>query len=130
MIQSNRRLAAYSGTYGIELELTESDARSACHQGRCDDDVAALVKVPYVRAQLDTIDPDKLRRELREYGAWDDTELADHDANLLRFVWLMAGDMIEELNQCERDEETESHEPGCDLYAGGTLCSCSPWKEE
>ena len=25
---------------------------------------------------------------------------------------------------------SESHEPGCDLLAGGTTCSCSPHKEE
>ena len=25
---------------------------------------------------------------------------------------------------------TEQHEPGCDLLAGGRLCSCSPYLED
>lgn len=32
---------------------------------------------------------------LRGYGAWDDAELADHDTNLSRLVWL-AGCMLRE----------------------------------
>jgi hypothetical protein len=35
----------------------------------------------------------ELRRTLKEYGAWDATELADHDQNLQRILWLAAGDI-------------------------------------
>lgn len=80
----------------IELNLTLAQARGASHQGRCDDDVAALRQVAAVRRQLDKIDPALLREELREYGAWDDEELADHDSNLSRILWLACGDIVEE----------------------------------
>lgn len=33
-------------------------------------------------------DEDTCRRYLRGYGAWEDDELQDHDANLSRLVWL------------------------------------------
>jgi hypothetical protein len=80
----------------IELEIELDDASSGSHQGPCDDDVRALSKVPYIAAQLDRIDPAMLVYELREYGAWDDTELADHDQNLQRILWLACGDITEE----------------------------------
>jgi hypothetical protein len=79
----------------IELELDLDDAGSGYHQGRCDDDVAALRAVPYIKAQLDAIAPDVVRDELRGYGAWDDNDLADHDANLSRLLWLACGDIVD-----------------------------------
>jgi hypothetical protein len=48
-----------------------------------------------IRAQLERIDPKVLRDELREYGAWDDQELADHGQNLQRILWIAAGDIVE-----------------------------------
>lgn len=36
------------------------------------------------------------RAYLRGYGAWDDAELADHDANLNRLVWLLGCDLREQ----------------------------------
>jgi hypothetical protein len=83
----------------IELELTLDDAESASHQGQCDDDVNYLSRVPYVAAQLEAIDPKLLKSELREYGAWDDAELSDHDQNLQRILWLAACDIVEERHQ-------------------------------
>lgn len=80
----------------IELEITMDQARSASHVGRCDDDVAALCRMPGIAAQLERIDPETLRDDLRGYGAWDDAELADHETNLQRLVWLAAGAIVEE----------------------------------
>jgi hypothetical protein len=77
----------------IELRLTLEDARSGSHQGRCDDDIEALRRVPYIKAQLDALDPVKLAADLSEYGAWEEAELADHDANLNRILWLACGDI-------------------------------------
>ncbi len=85
----------YSSHYMIPLEMTKAQAAMASHQGQCDDDVEALCQVPAIARQLAKIDPAKLASELREYGAWDDVELADHQQNLRRFVWLAAGDIIE-----------------------------------
>lgn len=80
----------------IELQMTLEQARSASHQGACDDDVDALSRVPEIATQLAAIDPTILRAELREYGAWDGQELADHDQNLQRLLWLAAGDISEQ----------------------------------
>jgi len=79
----------------FELQMTMAQAESASHQGRCDDDVAALVRVPAIRRQLDNIGPEKIAAELKEYGAWDSDELADDAANRERIVWIAAGDIAE-----------------------------------
>lgn len=86
-----------SGYVGLQLKL--SDACGASHQGRCDEDVRDLSIVPYVRKQLDALSPGGVRDELREYGAWDAEELADHEQNLQRIVWLAAGDISEKAFQ-------------------------------
>lgn len=86
----------------IEIQMTLEQAESISHQGRCDADVAKGRKVPELVAQLDKVDPELLRQELREYGAWDDAELQDHDVNLTRLLWLAAGDVAEEARQADR----------------------------
>lgn len=80
----------------IELSITKAQARSASHPGQCDADVRALSQVPVIRRQLAKLDPADVRAELIGYGAWDDTELADHDANIQRLLWIAAGDITEE----------------------------------
>ena len=40
--------------------------------------------------------PEVLANALREYGAWDEAELADDDANWRRIVWVLACDLREE----------------------------------
>jgi len=84
-----------TGSGRIEFELRLSDAHYGHHQGQCDDDIADLRKVPYIAAILASINADLLRDELREYGAWDADELADHDANLDRILWIACGDITE-----------------------------------
>lgn len=79
----------------VSLEMTKAQARAASHQGSCDDDVRWLAQQSSIVDQLDKIDPAELAKELREYGAWDDAELADHDQNLQRLVWLAAGDIAD-----------------------------------
>jgi hypothetical protein len=85
----------------FEIKMTKEQARSASHQGRCDDDVVALVKTPAIRRQLDMIGPEKIAAELAEYGAWDAEELADEEQNDCRIIWIAAGDIREEANQRE-----------------------------
>lgn len=80
----------------FEIRLTSADAAAASHKGQCDDDVAALLKKNYVRRQLDNIAADRIRDELREYGAWDETELADDAQNRARIIWIAAGNISEE----------------------------------
>lgn len=87
----------------IELELTLDDAKSGSHQGQCDDDIEGLRRVPYVKAQLDKLDPADVRNELRGYGAWDTTELADDEQNLNRLLWLACGNIREEHESKQED---------------------------
>ena len=79
----------------IELKLSRAQASSGSHQGACDDDVAELRRGPSIARQLDKIDVELLKGELREYGAWEDEELADHDQNLSRILWLACGDIVD-----------------------------------
>lgn len=88
--------AWYTSSCGrVELEIDRNDARIGYHQGSCDADISALRQVPYIAAQLAKIDPAALRAELRGYGAWNDAELADHEANLDRVLWLACGDIVD-----------------------------------
>ena len=78
------------------LEIEKEDAELCSHPGPCDDDVAALLEMPYIQKQLDTIPAQKIREELAEYGAWDETELQNIKDNHSRIVWIAAGNIIEE----------------------------------
>jgi hypothetical protein len=44
---------------------------------------------------LQTLDPAKLAKELKEYGAWDFEQLQNHKQNLLRWVWISCADISE-----------------------------------
>ena len=80
----------------IELKITMNEALTGSHQGQCDADVLALSKTPRIAKQLAKIDPEVLRKELKKYGAWDEKELADHEQNLQRILWLACGDIVDE----------------------------------
>jgi hypothetical protein len=92
----SKRLWYSSGSGRIEFRMTMEQAKSASHSGQCDDDVRALSKVPAIAEQLAGIKPEDLREELAEYGSWDDDELADHDQNIQRILWLAAVNIIDE----------------------------------
>ena len=79
----------------LYLVLTPEQAQSCFHPGPCDADVLALSAVPEVAAQIAAWPADALRKELREYGAWDDAELADDTQNRQRMLWIAASDMAE-----------------------------------
>lgn len=86
----------FFSNYGIVLNITKKEAHIGAHQGRCDDDIGYLRTIPRIRRQLAKIDPETLKRELKEYGAWDDKELSDHDENLNRILWIACGDIVEQ----------------------------------
>ena len=87
---------ASTGSGRIELKMTLAQAQSASHSGQCDDDVAALLAVPFIARQLDKFGPALIASELKEYCAWDEVELADHAQNRARIVWILANDISEE----------------------------------
>lgn len=80
----------------IELQMTLDQAQRAFHQGECDRDVRELASDPAIAIQLAEIDPSNLAKELKDYGAWDEAELADHERNLQRILWLAAGEIVDE----------------------------------
>lgn len=81
----------------IELNIPKHLVAVGYHTGQCDADIAHIRQTePDVEAQLTAIDVETLKAELREYGAWDETELEDHDANLDRILWLACGDLYDE----------------------------------
>ena len=56
----------------------------------------ALSKVPEIKEQIDSIDTELLKNELSEYGAWDKTELSDHEQNIQRLLWVAGCDIDEQ----------------------------------
>jgi len=80
----------------FELQMTMAEAKGASHQGQCDEDVAALLATSKIRRQFAKIDPNAIRAELADYGAWDDEQLGDDAKNQLRILWIAAGNIVEE----------------------------------
>ena len=85
-----------TGSGRIELQINIDDAHTGHHSGQCDADIDYLLTVDYIRAQLDAINPALLAEELREYGAWSQDELADHEQNKARILWIACGDIADE----------------------------------
>ena len=81
----------------FELNITKAQVLATWHPGAMDDDIAALAKVPRIARQLKKLDPEQVRAELAEYGAWNEEELQDHAQNLQRVLWLGVCDIWEEL---------------------------------
>ena len=81
----------------FELNITKAQVLATWHPGAMDDDIAALSKVPGIARQLKKLDPEQVRAELAEYGAWNEEELRDHAQNLQRVLWCGVCDIWEEL---------------------------------
>lgn len=83
------------GSGRLNLELTLDEAESCNHSDDCEADVLDLMREPHIAAQLSKLPPAHVAAELREYGAWEPEELADHDANCKRLLWLACCDVSE-----------------------------------
>ncbi len=79
----------------IELTMSLEEAQSVSHQGECEDDTRALMRVPHIKAQLDKLTHNDVANELRQTGAWDDADLADEDMSLVRLLWLAGCDIAD-----------------------------------
>ena len=84
-----------TSNYGNDLRITKQDAKNCSHSGSCDLDVSELMKKTYIQKQLVKLDPIQLAKELKEYGAWDETELSNHQENLTRWLWISCCDITE-----------------------------------
>lgn len=94
MAQSEQLLWWSSSSGRIEFQMTLADAHSVSQPGKdASEDVKALRKKPYIIKQLDEIDPADLRRELGEYGTWSEQDLALHDMNVDRLLWIIGCDI-------------------------------------
>lgn len=87
-------MIAYFNRFSIEM--TKEEAYSVSHQGACDNEVEILLQNKKIKRQLDKIDTIDLINELKEYGAWENEELEDRQANEARIVWLAGGNIVED----------------------------------
>jgi hypothetical protein len=79
----------------ITLQITKAQAAQGSHQGQCDGDIEALRNIPAIRRQLNKLNQTDVVKVLEMFGAWDDQDLADHDDNLNRLLWIACGDIVE-----------------------------------
>ena len=82
----------------FELNITKAQVLRAYHAGAMDNDIMFLSKVPGIARQLKKLDPDQVRAELAEYGAWTEEELQDHAENLQRVLWCGVCDIWDRLS--------------------------------
>lgn len=81
----------------FEINMSKEQAESISQGGKdAMPAVKELLKDPTVRKQLDALSPDDIRSELENYGAWDDDELADDEANKQRILWIAGGNISED----------------------------------
>ena len=93
-----------SGRFSLTFPTLE-DAQYCSHQGDCLPEVQETVGLDWMASQLENIDPDVLRSELSEYGAWGSDELVNHADNLERIVWLAANDVAESPDTYAEEEQ-------------------------
>lgn len=97
--QINSEYLYWASFNRFELRISGQAVIDCSHSGGCDDDVAHWA--PKIASQIERDDfankptPEKIRAELKEYGAWDDEELADDEANFQRLVWIACGNIAE-----------------------------------
>lgn len=79
------------------LEMTKEQAKNCSHSGDCENDVIELMNNPKIKRQLNKLNPIKLSLELKDYGAWSENDLKDHEENKKRILWIAACNISEEL---------------------------------
>jgi hypothetical protein len=82
----------------FEIQMTRKQALACSHQGDCADDVNALIKSKQI-SRPRKCTPENLKKELSEYGAWEENELENDTTNWERIVWLAAGNIKEDLHE-------------------------------
>ena len=95
---TNETLYYASGDY-VELGFIPEDADDIMQPGPADETVEAIARKPYMSEQLDALSVDAIRSELKQYGAWDEDELADDSENRRRLVWVLGCNAAEEMRQ-------------------------------
>lgn len=70
------------------IDIPDKLAEWTDHPGDCSTDLARLMQIGEIRDELDKINVENLKLELKEYGAWTDEELNNHNDNLVRILWI------------------------------------------
>lgn len=98
-----------SGSGLIEISMTLEQAESVSVGGQdATPAVDELIEDPEIAEQLSNIDDETLRKELAEYGAWDDEELEVKSDNQKRLLWIAANDLVEEAFSNQNESINES----------------------
>jgi hypothetical protein len=88
----------WTDTHGyIELEMTVDQMNMVPASGDGEPGVLALLAEPSIKEQVDKLNPETVRKVLHGYGTWDAEQLADHEANIMRLLWLASLGLQEEL---------------------------------
>lgn len=119
-VQAQKRTAQFE-RFALTLP---AEAIAACsHPGDCGPDVEAWA--PEIDRPAE-ITPEALRAELEEYGAWDDAQLADDNANWERIIWIAAGNLREE--PCDHDGTDGTVDcPECGCTVSEFLSAAYDW---
>lgn len=112
---NNEKKFWYTSSDGtIEFQMSLAQAESVSQPGKdAEEDVRALMRDPDMKEVVDYLSDnmDNVKKELKEYGAWDDEELEDEDMNIVRMIWL-AGTQITEDHYANSGDELEENIKG------------------
>lgn len=93
----NERL--YATFEGFEIGLLRGDVKYIAQQGSNDAAVEDTLLRPYIKKQLRKIGEEKIKTELKHWGAWSEEERNDHEENKRRIVWCAAWNIEENLRE-------------------------------
>jgi hypothetical protein len=83
----NRTSAWTSACGRLEIDLTAAQIFSVSMAGPRDREILKLSEYPDVLDQTAYWEPEAVAANLREFGAWSEEELKDHQANIRRTLW-------------------------------------------
>ena len=89
--EDGRKQLIYTMNY-VEVEMPYRAMIDLSSGGRVDDSADYWARNHNVKIYGT---PEKVRKELKEYGAWSAEELMDDEANIRRLLWVTAGNMRE-----------------------------------
>jgi hypothetical protein len=75
------------------LNITKKVAGMINHSGDCFAEIIEISQLPQIKRQLNKLDPEELKKELCDYGTWDNEQLQDHKENLYRILWIACGNI-------------------------------------
>lgn len=82
-----------------QIKISPKDIKLLTKPGDATENVKMVAKKLYMVKQLANIPKESLVKELKEYGAWDDEELSNHNENLLRWIWICASEELHNHNK-------------------------------